>query len=254
MASRDNRWWMDHQLWVELFAILNIGFMAVDIYLAHSVNQFRKTAEYIPLFFSLAAPVLLLIALSQRTRNPGIWRLFGFIVGWASILVGLAGVIFHLESHFFLERTIRSLTYSAPFAAPLAYVGLGFLLLMNRKVDPNSLEWAQWVLLFTLGGFFGNFVFSLTDHAGNGFFRTVEWVPVFASAFAVGFLLTPLLVPVSRRFADLCGMVLLLEGFVGVWGFFLHAQSNLHGPSNRLFDNFVYGAASLFHGREGYLE
>ena len=97
MASRDNRWWMDHQLWVELFAISNIGFMAVDIYLAHSVNQFRKTAEYIPLFFSLAAPVLLLIALSQRTRNPGIWRLFGFIVGWASILVGLAGVLFLIQ-------------------------------------------------------------------------------------------------------------------------------------------------------------
>ena len=32
-------------------------------------------------------------------------------------------------------------------------------------------EWAQWMLLLALGGFVGNFVFSLTDHAQNGFFN-----------------------------------------------------------------------------------
>ena len=53
------------------------------------------------------------------------------------MLVGLSGVIFHLESRFFYERTLRSLTYSAPFAAPLAYTGLGFLLIMNRMVEPR---------------------------------------------------------------------------------------------------------------------
>ena len=67
-------------------------------------------------------------------------------------------MILHLDSPFFYERTLKSLTYSAPFAAPLAYTGLGFLLVMNRMVDSESMEWAQWVLLFTLGGFVGNFV------------------------------------------------------------------------------------------------
>jgi hypothetical protein len=42
---------------------------------------------------------------------------------------------------------------------------------MNRMVDPESTEWAQWVLFLTLGGFIGNFVFSLADHAKNGFFN-----------------------------------------------------------------------------------
>jgi hypothetical protein len=83
--------------------------------------------------------------------------------------------VLHLDSRFFDERTIRSLTYAAPFAAPLAFTGLGLLLILNRLVAADSAEWAHWVLLLALGGFIGNFVFSLTDHAQNGFFNPVEW-------------------------------------------------------------------------------
>lgn len=245
MPTTSEPWWKQPQLWVEAFATANLGFLVFDIYLAHSVNQFRNRAEYIPLIFSASAPVVLLVALWQRTRRPLLWNVLGQIVGWGAIAVGIAGVIFHLESHFFLERTIRSLTYSAPFAAPLAYAGLGLLLVMNRMVDSRSVEWAQWVLLLALGGFFGNFIFSLTDHAGNGFFRRVEWVPVVASAIAVGFFITPLVVRVSRRFLDLCAVVLALEAFVGVWGFALHAAGNLRGPSIHAFDNFINGAPPL---------
>jgi hypothetical protein len=122
---------------------------------------------------------------------------------------------------------------------------LGFLLIMNRMVDPESVEWAKWVLLFTLGGFVGNFVFSLADHAGNGFFNRLEWVPVFASALAVGFLTVPLVKQVSRRFVDLCGAVLLFESIIGIWGFFLHAKGNLVGPSVHAWDNFIYGAPPM---------
>ena len=161
------------------------------------------------------------------------------------MLVGLTGVILHLQSHFFYDRTLQSLTYSAPFAAPLAYTGLGFLLIMNRMVDPETLEWAQWVVLLALGGFVGNFIFSLTDHAGNGFFNPLEWMPVVASAVAVGFLAVPLVMRVSRRFIDSCGLILLLEAAVGLWGFVLHLERNLQGPSTHLFDNFVYLAPPM---------
>jgi hypothetical protein len=64
----------DRQLLIELFAIVNLGGLAVDIFLAHSENQFRRDWEYLPLYFSIAA-------------------------------------------------------------APLAYAGLGLLLLANRLVD-----------------------------------------------------------------------------------------------------------------------
>ena len=245
MAEGDERWWLRPQIWVEAFAVSNLAFLTFDIYLAHSVNQFRNQAEYIPLIFSACAPVLLILDLLLRNRWPAVWKDLGYFVGWLSVLVGLAGVIFHLESHFFYERTLRSLTYSAPFAAPLAYAGLGFLLILNRMVDADTLEWAQWVLLMSLGGFVGNFVFSLMDHAENGFFRHLEWVPVVASAIAIGFLVVPLIMPVSRRYLDLCGGILLLEAGVGLWGFVLHVGANLRGPSIHAFDNFIYGAPPL---------
>src|ERR1700722_16824887 len=245
MAEENERWWLCPQIWVEGFAILNIGFLTFDIYLAHSVNQFRNEAEYIPLAFSASAPVFLLFALTVRYRWPAIWEDLGYLVGWSAVLIGLTGVVLHLESHFFYERTLRGLTYSAPFAAPLAYTGLGFLLIMNRMVDPESLEWAQWVLLLTLGGFIGNFVLSLADHAANGFFNPLEWVPVVASAIAVGFLAMPLITRVSRPYIDLCAAILLLEAGVGLWGFVLHAAANLRGSSVHAFDNFIYGAPPM---------
>ncbi len=76
-------------------------------------------------------------------------------------------------------------------------------------------------------------------------FYPLEWVAVWASAIAVGFLATPLLVRVSRRFLSLCGAILLAEAGVGFWGFLLHVERNLHGPSAQPFKNFIYGAAPL---------
>lgn len=245
MAAANERWWRQPEWWVEAFAILNIGFLAFDIYIAHSVNQFRNRAEYIPLLFSATAPLFLIFALTQRKRRRILWKILGHVVGWSAIVVGLTGMILHLESSFFYERTISSLTYAAPFAAPLAYTGLGFLLVMNRMVDSESVEWARWVLLFTLGGFVGNFVFSLTDHAQNGFFFAVEWVPVGASAVAIGFLCVPLLMRVSRTFINVSVAVLIFEAGVGLWGFVLHTMHNLRGPSVDALNNFIYGAPPM---------
>jgi hypothetical protein len=245
MAASADHGWNQPWLWVEVFTLLNLGFLTFDIFLAHSVNDFRRHAEYIPLYFSALAPVVLVVGLFYRRQSRRTWAVLGFVVGGTSIGIGVAGVVLHLDSAFFFERTNRSLTYSAPFAAPLAYAGLGFLLVLNRMIDSTSKAWAQWVLLLTLGGFVGNFVFSLTDHASNGFFVRVEWVPVLASALAVGFLLTPLLMKVSRRFLDLCAVILLLEAGVGVWGFILHAGRNLAGPSIHAFENFISGAPPM---------
>lgn len=237
----------DMQLWVELFAAANLAILAADIYIAHSTNQFRNPAEYIPFYFSLGAPVVLAAGIFARCIGRAVapWRIAGFVVGWLAILTGLAGVLYHLESSFFVERTVRSLTYAAPFAAPLAYTGLGFLLLMNRMVETRSAEWARWVLLLALGGFLGNFVLSLTDHAENGFFAGTEWIPVCSSALATGFLLVPLIYPVTRRFLDACCVVMLLQAAAGVLGFWFHLQANLVEPGHNLFEKLVNGAPPL---------
>jgi hypothetical protein len=142
MARRGE--WLANQLWwVEAFIVLNFSALVGDIYLAHSENGFRCASEYIPLYFSAAAAALVAVGafLRLRWQLVAAWREFGYLVGWLSIAVGLTGVVLHLDSQFFYERTIRSLTYAAPFSAPLAYVGLGLLLIVNRMVDSRTIEW-----------------------------------------------------------------------------------------------------------------
>src|SRR5262245_26146734 len=98
---RTSKWYLDHRLWLEVFVLCNFAFLSVDIYLAHSVNQFRRPAEYIPLYFSLAAPVVLLTGLlSQWLGFPAVWKDLGYLVGWVAAGVGLAGVLLHLDSSF----------------------------------------------------------------------------------------------------------------------------------------------------------
>ena len=247
VAAPRNRWARDPQLWIEMFVAVNLAILAADIYIAHSVNHFQKAAEYIPLYFSLGTPLVLacVIALRWMGHFEAPWRDVGYLIGWLSVLVGLGGVIYHLESRFFLDRTLKSLTYAAPFAAPLAYTGLGFLLLVNRMVSTRSAEWARWVVLLALGGFFGNFVLSLTDHASNGFFAKTEWIPVISSALATGFLIVPLVLTVTRRFMDVCLIVMVAQALVGVLGFWFHVQANLVEPGHNLFDKLVNGAPPM---------
>ncbi len=247
VTSRHFWWAHDPQLWVELFVTVNIAILAIDIYIAHSVNEFQRRPEYIPLAFSLLAPPILGTVIGicwiWGIRRP--WRYAGYVLGWISIFVGLGGVLYHLQSRFFLDHTLKSLTYAAPFAAPLAYTGLGFLLLVNRMVVPRSAEWARWVIFMALGGFFGNFVLSLTDHAENGFFMRTEWIPVISSAFATGFLVAALLLPITRKFLDLCAVVMIIQALVGVLGFWFHVQANLIEPGVSLWDRLVNGAPPL---------
>ena len=176
---------------VEWFVVANFAFLGVDILVAHQENGFERRAEWVPVVFSgLATLALLPMAFGRRAA---IWRVVDRIVAVGAILVGLAGMILHLESAFFQEQTLRNLVYSAPFLAPLAYVGVGLLLLLVRLEAPESPVFGWWVVLLALGGFVGNFGMSLLDHAQNGLFHWTEWIPVVSAAFGASFLFVVLL-------------------------------------------------------------
>ncbi len=221
------------------FVLSNFAFLTLDIWLAHSINAFAHPAEWIPLVFSAVAAVLVGVAMFLRASPSG--RRIGLSVAWASIAVGILGTYLHLESQFFAEFTLEALVYTAPFAAPLAYTGLGFLLLMNRMLDANSQAWGAWVVFLGLGGFVGNFALSVLDHAQNGFFHASEWIPVVASAFAIGFLLVALW-DREPRFRRLTYGVLVAQLLVGVLGFVLHFLADLNGVSDDAYQNLIYGA------------
>ncbi len=233
----------DADVLLEIFIFANFAFLSLDIYMAHSINRFRHWAEWVPFWFSVAAALTLLPGVILSLRQGVGWQppRVGSAVGTLAILVGIAGMFWHLDSHFFSNQTIRNLVYAAPFAAPLAYSGLGFLLLANRMLERRSIAWAQWVLLLALGGFVGNFVLSVLDHAQNGFFVTLEWTPVAASALAIGAIVVALAQPHDGEYMRFVWLVLALEIVVGVAGFALHLTANLGGPGG-MWENFLYGA------------
>ncbi len=228
---------------LEVFIAANFAFLSLDIYLAHSINRFRHWAEWVPFWYSILATIAL---------APGVWRAVtgsnnsarrrtGLAVGAGAIIVGIVGMLLHLESHFFGIQTLRSLVYMAPFVAPLAFAGLGFLLLLNRMEDLAGRPWAQWVIFLALGGFVGNFVLALLDHAQNGFFLTTEWIPVVASAYGIGALLVVLMRPDDGRAMRFAMAMLALQVVVGLAGFLFHGTANLAGPGGAR-ENFLYGA------------
>ncbi|MCB9734856.1 MAG: hypothetical protein H6745_19900 [Deltaproteobacteria bacterium] len=231
-------------LLLELFVVSNLAFIAGDIVLAHSVNAFREPAEWIPLGLSIVAPLLLAPALLRRGRpfDQGAGRVIGLVVGALAIVVGVLGLVLHLDSAFFQRETLHDLVYTAPFIAPLAYTGLGLLLVMNRTVSADRAEWGFWVVVLALGGFVGNLVLSLADHAQNGFFNPLEWVPVVAAALCVGFLVVVAGGERKRPFLRLCYGVLAFEVVVAVAGFVLHLVADLGATEAPLVDRFVYGA------------
>ena len=230
---------------LEVFVLANLFFLILDVYLAHSFNDFAHWAEWIPVYFSIGGTAVLGFAIWQEyQRRTGQARWIGLAVGWASILVGLSGLVWHLDGWFFESVTLKSLVYSAPFVAPLAFAGLGCLLLLNRMEDPDSPAWGQWVSFLALGGFTGNFALSLIDHAQNAFFYWTEWIPVGVSALAVGLFGAIILRPPTRLVILVGYGVLLLQGATGLLGFGLHVAPLFHeGALERgLWDALRFGA------------
>ena len=227
---------------LDLFVLANIAFLALDTYLAHSINRFAHPLEWTPFSFSLLATPLFAVAIAAGWNVERGWcRWLGVSIGGTAIIVGIGGMILHLKSQFFELQTIGSLVYTAPFAAPLAYAGLGLLILMNRMVDPDRTEWGRWIVLLGLGGFVGNFILSLCDHAQNGFFVPSEWIPVVSSSFAVGFLVLAATRPINRPFLGVCALVLLVQAVVGGLGFALHLRGVAGGIGPTLWANLLYG-------------
>lgn len=228
---------------LHIFIIINLSFLTIDIFIAHSINNFSNLAEWIPFYFSLTSPIFLIIELGKNWFNKNRKaQLISIIIGIISIIIGISGFIWHLHGSFFVYYTLKSLVYTAPFIAPLSYAGLGALLLMNCMVDQKSKEWSEWLILLGCGGFFGNFILSLSDHSQNGFFIVYEWIPVISSAIAVSFLVVTLIIKDSVQFINISIFVMIFQIIIGLWGFYFHYMTVLHGNETGYFEKVVYNA------------
>jgi hypothetical protein len=227
---------------MEAFVVSNIAFLAVDIALAHAANEFARSDEWIPVVFSIVATLLLAPGVvSARYREKTV--ILSIAIAAASMVIGLGGMILHLESAFFRAQSLKNLVYTAPFAAPLAYVGLGLLLLLSRMERTGSTSWTGWVLFLALGGFVGNLALALLDHAQNGFMRPAEWVSVIGAAFGTSFLAVAVLWP-GTGIAKAGLALMAIETLIGTLGFVLHVRANLAGRGS-LADRFIHGAPAF---------
>lgn len=242
--ATEPRWWQQRPVLLEAFVCANLAFLTIDVYVAHSYNRFGHWAEWIPLLFAIVGSIALVVNLWMGyIRAHQRYRVLGSAVGWAAVLVGVAGMVYHLEPWFFEAASIQSLVYSAPFVAPLAFAGLGLLLIHNRTTDADTYAWGQWVVFLAWGGLAGNFVLSLIDHAQNGFFYWTEWIPVGAGAIAVGYFASVLLLRPTRLVFWVGYGVIALQVAVGLLGFALHIAPVFGASSmTALWDDVVYGA------------
>jgi len=80
MALRSADWRADWRLWLEGFVVFNLAALALDIFLAHSENQFRRSSEYVPLVFSIAAAPTLAALVLTRQRWSAAWRDIGYLI------------------------------------------------------------------------------------------------------------------------------------------------------------------------------
>lgn len=222
-----------------VFTAANIAFLGADIGLAHRANDFARPVEWAPIVFSALATMLLLPgALGARHR---LVPALDLVAGWGAVAVGVIGMVLHLQSGFFAAQTIHNLVYSAPFVAPLSYVGVGLLILLLRSRDAEEPSLGPWILVLSLGGFVGNFALSVLDHAQNGFFHPTEWIPAISAAFAIGFLLVRLARPDAMSLRACLG-VMLVQVVVGVAGLVLHVAADLQRSAAPMVDRFVFGA------------
>ncbi len=227
---------------IEWFVVANLAFLGLDILVAHQENAFERRAEWVPVVFSGLGTLLLVpTALGLRA---GLWRVADRAVAVGAILVGVTGMVLHLKSAFFVEQTLGNLVYSAPFLAPLAYVGVGLLLLLVQMEAPESPVFGWWIVLLAFGGFLGNFGMSLLDHAQNGLFHWTEWIPVLSGAFGASFLLVALLRP-PAAFLRVTYGILGVQAVVGLVGFVLHVTADLGRRALPLSQRFVFGAPAF---------
>src|SRR5204863_335745 len=145
------KWYLDHRLGLELFVLVNLAFLSLDIYLAHSVNDFGRRAptafgrgiEYVPLYFSLAAPGVLLAGLvvGEWGGFRPAWRDLRHLGLCAAVLlaqaaVGLLGFYYHAAAD--LRRPsgdwFENLVHGAPVLAPLLFPNLVLLALLGLWV------------------------------------------------------------------------------------------------------------------------
>lgn len=251
-----------------LMAAINEIFLAIDIYLAHSISGTIRPNEWIPIIFGPIAGGLLLLAGLVALKQRPLATLIATVVFVCSIGVGLLGAYFHLVRAILPSGppgqrvTIDLLVWAPPILGPLTFALVGMLgisaawiedppdsgvlvLLAGRRLRlPYSKTRAY---LFWIGlGILATVISSVLDHARTHFENPWLWLPTAAGVFGTVVAVTLGAIERPRR-ADLViyTLTMLLLIVVGVAGSVLHIGDNLTSRGDFVVERFIRGAPFL---------
>lgn len=267
-AARGRRFPLSRDQMMLLMAAANEFFLAVDIYLAHSISGTITRFEWIPIVFGPVAALMLLMAGVLATRRRETASVLATVVFAASILVGLVGAYLHWIRAILpsalpgAQVSIPLLVWAPPILGPLTFslVGIlgisaawiesppdsGNLTLVGRR--RMSLPYSKTrAYLFLVGlGCLATVISSVLDHARTGFANPWLWVPTLVGVFGVavavglGMMERPPRAEIATYVAAMLALVAL--GLLGAW---LHVQSNLTAQGTFVGERFLRGAPAL---------
>lgn len=249
-------------------AALNLIFLGIDIYLAHSISGTIKPNEWLPIGFGMAAGIALMAAGLLASGNRKLAMILANLVFLSSIVVGALGAYFHLDrtvllrSGLFGSEAVSTLIWAPPVIGPMFFILVSILgitaawvespadsgrlkLLGERSVQmPYSKTRAY--MLITAIFILATLISSVLDHARVRFDNAWTWLPVTAALFGMA---TCLYLGIMRApsagdiMAHASAMVVLMA--VGALGFALHADSNLTAAGQINSERFLRGSPFL---------
>ena len=249
-------------------AAINLVFLGIDIYLAHSISGTIVPNEWIPIIFGPVAGILLLAAGLIATRWRPLATVIANIVFLCSIAVGLLGAYFHIVRAILptgpvgQQVTVNLLVWAPPIVGPLMFSLVGILgisaawledppdsgrlaLLVGRHIQlpfAKTRAYFFWVGLGTLA----TVISSVLDHARTNFENPWLWVPTAVGVFGIAVAVTLGILDHPTR-ADLITYIvaMLLLILVGVTGALLHVSANLIAGGAVVPERFIRGAPFL---------
>jgi hypothetical protein len=249
-------------------AAVNVLFLGVDIYLAHSLSGTIVPYEWIPIIFCLIAGAVLLLAGWIAIKNRQAANLIATGVFFACIIVGVLGSYFHLRRAFLPTANggiivpNEVLLWAPPLLGPLTFLvvavlglsaaweevkpGSGELRLLGSRTIKMPLSKTRAYYLLTAIFILVTVVSSVMDHARTNFVNPWLWLPTFSGVF--GTIVTMVMGFVPRptkadRWTYVAALVLLV--LVGLTGAVLHVLNDLPAQYVFIMERFLRGAPIL---------
>jgi hypothetical protein len=242
--------------------------LGLETYLAHSISGTIMPKEWIPIIFGPLAGIVLVAIGVLGIRKRSLANGIGSLVYFASILVGLLGITFHLMRAVLPfapagERlSIPLFVWAPPILAPLTFALVGLMgisaiwaehpidsgilnLLAGRRLTLPFSKTNAFFLMVGLG-ILATVISSVLDHARTNFENPWLWLPTGIGVF--GTVVTIIMGTLkSPRRSDLLTylaavLLLLLVGLVGV---VLHILRNFGGDNAIVVERFIRGAPFL---------